>query len=156
MSNGQFVGHQFGQASPQPVQLNYYPEYHGIDWIPSYLEKKQLENWFSALDTSRTGLIGGPFVVEFLKSCGLTKEILRVIWALVDTSGSGLVNMIQFFRIVRLIEIALSPVYHKRELSLELYGSSVHVSLQLPSFCLPASLPQPGFCLSNHIALLAN
>lgn len=102
------------------------------DWIPSVSDSQQLDSWFRELDDG-TGFVGGANIVQFLKNTNFSTELLRTVWALVDSSSTGKINRYQFYKIIRLLSIASSPIYAGSAPSMERYFSTTHDTFPLPT-----------------------
>ncbi|CAN0461281.1 unnamed protein product, partial [Ectocarpus fasciculatus] len=74
-------------------------------WVPTPAESVILNKWFAELDSDHTGFISGATAVGFLKRSNLPREILRDIWALVDSQNRGSIDNQQFYKVMRLVAI---------------------------------------------------
>lgn len=100
------------------------------DWIPNPEEKIQLDNWFHELDIDHKGQIEIKNAVPFLKKSQLTSATLLNIWNLVDKSNTT-VNREQFYKIIRLISIAKSPIFAGSECTADLYYKTAKASVPI-------------------------
>lgn len=104
------------------------------DWTPDFTEKQKIDTWFDDLDEEMSGRIGGASAVNFLKSSHLPKDVLRVIWSLADSESKGSVNRQQFYNVIRLVSIALSPIYAGAVPTVDKYNDNIYQSFALPQF----------------------
>jgi hypothetical protein len=100
-------------------------------WKPNAYEVKQLDTWFYHIDEERVGVIKGAQAVTFLKKSNLHREILRKIWALVDTQNRGFIDKIQFYVIMRLVSICHN-IPDMADLSMDTYYRTVYADFKLP------------------------
>jgi hypothetical protein len=101
------------------------------DWQPSQGESQILDKWFDELNDG-TGFIGGAKAVAFLKNTHLSRDILRTIWGLVDNKQMGKINRYQFYKVIRLVSIAISPLYAGSTPTMERYHNTAKDQFRLP------------------------
>jgi hypothetical protein len=104
------------------------------EWIPSAQEASIMNAWFDKLDIERSGYVLGARAAGFLQNCALSREALRPMWGLVDTTGAGRINRAQFYKIIRLVALGSFPAYAGRPATMELYHSTAQESIPLPTF----------------------
>ena len=78
-------------------------------------------------------MIGGAKAVQFLKNTNLSRDALRTVWALVDSANRGMVDRYQFYKIIRLVAIATSPIYAGSAPTIERYYATAKDSIPLPA-----------------------
>ena len=111
------------------------------DWVPSLPETQQMDEWFRELDDG-SGLVGGVNAAQFLKHTNLSRDTLRTLWALVDSTNRGMVNRYQFYKIIRLVAISTSPIYAGSTPTMERYYQTVNDSLPLPAIRTAVLVPE--------------
>lgn len=79
----------------------------GAAWAISPAEKAQSDQFFSMLDTARSGYITGDVAVPFFIQSGLPEDTLASIWDLADLTKEGNLNAAEFAVARRLIMDAL-------------------------------------------------
>ena len=128
------------------------------DWIPNPEEKIQLDNWFHDLDIEHKGQIEIKNAVPFLKKSQLTSATLLNIWNLVDKSNT-IVNREQFYKIIRLISIAKSPIFAGTECTADLYYKTAKSSIPIYDTTLlpttPISTISSDYSVSPRIDILS-
>jgi hypothetical protein len=105
-----------------------------------------LDNWFLQLDTKRRGYIGGAEAVGFLSNSNLEREVLRVIWGLIDSNNTGYIDLRQFYKTIRLVSICCSSTHANKVPSMEIYYSTATLKIPLPALTFTgkdSSLSQP-------------
>jgi hypothetical protein len=103
------------------------------EWLPSSNERTLLDHWFDELDESHTGHVGGAAVVNFLKASNVSKDSLRLIWSLVDSSKRGSLDRHQFYQVMRFVAIAISPIYAGTTPSVERFNDNLYHEFALPT-----------------------
>jgi hypothetical protein len=100
----------------------------------------QLNAWFSEIDITNRNRIGGKEAVFFLRRTSVPNDILSSIWVMIS-KGSPSVDLPQFYRIMRLVSLAASPVFSGAPPSLELYSSTKTIFVPLPAITAPVATP---------------
>lgn len=96
------------------------------------LDIQATEPDFSRFDTDLDGFVNGGDVKEPLMASGLPQQLLARVWALVDTSRSGRLNLAQF---------TLLFVFHKQNLLKYYYFRIQFVKECRNGVAPPESLP---------------
>eukprot|EP01031_Cornospumella_fuschlensis_P039479 gene39479-48060_t len=104
-----------------------------LPWFPDAGQIYHIDKWFSALDSSKSGEIGGGEVVNFLSKSHLPKQSLRDIWALVDVTKTGKLNKGQFTQLMRLVSVLASPLFMGSSPSVELFNKALKMDIPLPA-----------------------
>jgi Ca2+-binding EF-hand superfamily protein len=113
-----------------------------IQWVPPPVERDIIDRWFAELDTEGKGAVGGLAVAMFLKRSNLPKDILRSIWALVDSTNTGHINRQQFYNIIRLVSIQSVPQYSTYPPSMEGLAHTLHEPIYLPHSLFTHQVPE--------------
>ncbi|CAM9143169.1 unnamed protein product, partial [Ectocarpus fasciculatus] len=92
----------------------------------------KLDKWFTELDSDHTGFISGATAVSFLKRSNLPREILRDIWALVDSQNRGSIDNQQFYKVMRLVAISCVPQHANMKPSWETFHATSRIPFPLP------------------------
>lgn len=107
----------------------------------------QIETWFRELDRDYDGFIGGKDVVPFFQRSNVSKEILRELWNLVDSTKSGRLDRKQFIIAVRFLSVLCSPIYAGSKPTVELFNKTVDKAISLPSQMFQVQ-PEPTAALA--------
>eukprot|EP01040_Poterioochromonas_malhamensis_P016317 gene16317-18495_t len=102
-------------------------------WVPNEDERSAIDAWFIEIDTNFQGFIGGAEAVQFFKRSNLPKDMLREVWSLADNHKTGKLDRTQFFFAIRMITILCSPIYAGSKPTIDLYNSSIHKRIPLPT-----------------------
>ncbi len=107
-------------------------------WAPDEREEDLIAAWFEDMDESSQAQVGGAKIAKFLMESGIDKGILRHIWEIVDTEQRGVVNLVQFTLIIRLVSLAASPRFHGQAPSMQMYAETVTDRIPLPHSLIEA------------------
>ncbi|KAL2812080.1 hypothetical protein BJX63DRAFT_262416 [Aspergillus granulosus] len=102
----------------------------GGDWLVSPAEKLQFDNYFSTVDTTKSGVISGDQAVAFFTKAQLPEETLAVIWDLADIDADGQLTRDEFAVAMYLIR--------------QQFTGRAPLPQTLPPALIPPSMRRPG------------
>lgn len=106
----------------------------GIDFPPR--EQDCYQALFAEADTEGSGRVGGRHAVTFLSRSGLEKQVLKQIWDVADSSGSGWLDFADF-------SVALRLVAHAQSGRTTTPGMARLEPLELPTFRASGDAARP-------------
>jgi hypothetical protein len=93
------------------------------------------------------GYIEGQGAVSFLMNSNLSRDVLKVLWSLATSSGSLTRN--QFYVLLRLISIAVNPLFAGVTPTAQLYIDTLSNDISLP---MMEPLSSPSISVSSSLA----
>lgn len=102
----------------------------GGEWLVSPAEKLQFDNYFSTVDTAKSGVISGDQAVSFFTKAQLPEESLAQIWDLADIDADGQLTKDEFAVAMYLIR--------------QQYTGKGPIPQILPPALIPPSMRRPG------------